>query len=65
MKKENYKEYKRLKREGKYLVDYAMTLVKNWAYYDSSHDMNFLDAVVKILGSEKDYERFNGHRKRI
>ncbi len=65
MKKENYREYKRLKREGKYLVDYAMTLVKNWAYYDSSHDMNFLDAVVKILGSRKDYERFSGHRKRI
>jgi hypothetical protein len=65
MKKENYKEYLRLKKEGRYLVEYAMTLVKNWAYYDSSHDMNFLDALVKILGSKKEYEQFNNYRRRI
>lgn len=65
MKKENYKEYQRLKKEGRYLVEYAMTLVKNWAYYDSSHDMNFLDALVKILGSKKDYETFSSYRERI
>ncbi len=63
MKRES--EYVRLRREAGYLVEYALTLVKNWSYYDSSHDMNFLDAVVRILGSKKDYERFDGYRRRI
>lgn len=65
MRKKNYREYLRLKKEGRYLVEYAMTLVKNWSYYDSSHDMNFLDAVIKILGSGKDYEKFSSYRERI
>ena len=62
MKKENYREYLRLKIEGKYLVEYAMLLAKNWTYYDSSHDMNFLDAVVRVLGSKKDYELLRSYR---
>lgn len=65
MKKENYREYQRLRKEGRYLVDYAITLVKNWSYYDSTHDMNFLDAVVRILGSKEDYEQFKSYRERI
>lgn len=65
MKKENYKEYLRLKKEGRYLVEYAITLVKNWSYYDSSHNMNFLDAVVKILGSKEDYQQFKSYRERV
>jgi len=65
MKKENYSEYLRLRREGRYLVEYALTLVKSWTYYDSSHDMNFLAAVVQILGSKKDYEKFSSYRERI
>ena len=65
MNKENYKEYLRLKKEGKYLVEHAIMLAKNWVYYDSSHDMNFLDAVVRVLGSKKEYERFNSYRERI
>lgn len=65
MKKENYMEYRRLKKEGRYLVEYAILLAKNWVRYDSSDDMNFLDAVVRILGSKKDYEQFDGYRKRI
>ncbi len=64
MKKENYSRCLRLRREGRYLVDYAMLVAKNWSYYNSSHDMNLLDAVVRILGTKKDYERFNGYRMR-
>lgn len=63
--KENYEEYRRLKREGKYLVEYAILLAKNWVRYDSSDDMNFLDAVVRVLGSDKDYERFGKYKMRI
>ncbi len=59
MKRES--EYVRLRREARYLVEYALTLVKNWSYYDSSHDMNFLDAVVRILGTKKDYEKFSSY----
>ena len=58
-------EYVRLRREARYLVDYALMLVKNWSYYDSSHDMNFLDVLVRILGSKEDYEKFNGYRRRV
>lgn len=62
MKKENYREYLRMKREGRYLVEYAIMLAKNWAYYDSSHDINFLDAVVRILGSKDEHERFSKYK---
>ncbi len=63
-KYERESEYVRLRREARYLVEYALTLVKNWSYYDSSHDMNFLDAVVRILGTKKDYEKFSSFRMR-
>lgn len=62
MKKENYREYQRLKRERRWLVEYAMTIVKNWSYYRSSYSINFLDAVVRVLGSKKDYEQFSSYR---
>ncbi|MEM2760079.1 MAG: hypothetical protein QXU32_09185 [Nitrososphaerales archaeon] len=65
MKRQNHEEYRRLKREARCLVEHAMLLVKNWAYYDSSHDMNFLDAVVKVLGSKRDYDEFSSYRERI
>lgn len=65
MKRENYKEYLRLKRESKYVVEYALMLAENWSFYDASHDMDFLENVVKYLGSGKDYEKFNSYMERI
>jgi len=62
MKKQNYQEYLRVRREGRYLVEHAILLAKHCSYYDSSHDMNFLEAVVRVLGSEKDYEKFSTYR---
>lgn len=58
MKRQNYDEYLRLKREAKYLVQYGMMLVKNWNACDTGSDMDFIDAVVGTLGSEKEYEQF-------
>jgi len=61
MNKENYRKYLKLKREGKYLVEYALMLVQNWNFYDSDALMGFLDDVVRYLRSKKDYEQFNGY----
>lgn len=65
MKRENYCEYLRLKRDAKYLVKYGIMLVKNWNVCDASSDMDFVDAVVSTLGSEKEYEKFCKYKERI
>jgi hypothetical protein len=64
MKKENYEQYLRLRREAKYLVEYAFMLIENWNFYDSEALMDFLDDVVRYLGSKKSHEKFNGYRMR-
>jgi len=64
MKKQNYQQYLRLRREAKYLVEYAFMLAKNWNFYDSDDLMSFLDDVVRYLGSKQNYEKFNDYRMR-
>lgn len=61
--KTNNKDCLRIKREGRYLVEYVMSVVKNWSYYRTSYNMNFLDAIVRILGSKEDYEKFKKYRE--
>lgn len=58
MEKGNYKA----KSESRYLVEHAMFVVKHWSYYKRSYNLNFLDAIVRILGSEEDYEQFKSYR---
>jgi hypothetical protein len=65
MKKENYREYLRVKREGRYLVEYALMLAQNWKFYDGDALMSFLDEVVRYLGSEKEYEKFGKYKMQV
>ncbi|MGH9922299.1 MAG: hypothetical protein ACRD38_06065 [Nitrososphaerales archaeon] len=65
MRKENYTEYLRLKRESKYLVEYALMLTENWRFYDSDGLMSFLEDVVRYLGSDKEYEKFGKYKMQV
>ena len=65
MKKENYREYLRVKREGRYLVEYALMLAQNWKSYDDDALMSFLDEVVRYLGSDKEYEKFGKYKMQV
>ncbi len=49
----------------KYVVEYAMMLAENLAFYDGDALVSFLDDVVRYMGRKKDYEQFTNCRERI